>query len=98
MFADFRHALRQLAKAPAFTILAVLSLAVGIGINSTIFSAMDSALLQPLPLKNPDEIVKLGRPALTFTEYQQVCTELSSLSGVIASTRSLLLLKGQERL
>ena len=45
-----RHSLRQLARSPAFTILAVLSLAIGIGINTTLFSAMDAAFLRPLPV------------------------------------------------
>ena len=94
---DLRHAFRQLAKTPGFTLLAILSLAVGIGINSTIFSAMDAAFLRPLPVKNPDEIVKFERPMLSFTEYEQVRAEMKSLSMVLASTRRNLLLTGQEQ-
>jgi predicted permease len=97
MFNDLKFSLRQLAKTPGFTILAVLSLAVGIGINSTIFSAMDAAFLRPLPLRNPEEIVKFEWPTLSFAEYEQVRAEMKSLSGACASTRSNLLLKGQER-
>jgi putative ABC transport system permease protein len=94
---DLRHALRQLAKSPGFTLLAVLSLAVGIGINSTIFSAMDAAFLRPLPVERPDEIVKLERPMLSFTEFEQMRPELTSLSAVAASNRRNLLLMGSER-
>lgn len=94
---DLRHALRQLGKSPGFTLLAVLSLAVGIGINTTIFSAMDSAFLRPLPVKDPDQIVKFERPMLSFTEYEQVRGELTSASAVAASSRRNLLLTGPER-
>ncbi len=94
---DLRHALRQLAKTPGFTILAVLSLAVGIGINTTIFSAMDAAFLRPLPVKDPDEIVKFERPMLSLMEYAQVRAELTSLPALLASTRRNLLLTGQEQ-
>lgn len=94
---DFRHALRQLAKTPGFTLLAILSLAVGIGINSTIFSAMDAAFLRPLPVKDPEQIVMFEWPALSFAEYEQVRAEMKSLSSVLASSRENVLLQGTDR-
>jgi predicted permease len=93
---DLRHALRQLAKAPGFTLLAVLSLAVGIGINTTIFSAMDAAFLRPLPVKDPDAIVKFERPMLSLAEFEQVRGELTCLSAAAASSRRNLILTGSE--
>jgi hypothetical protein len=67
-----RHSLRQLALSPGFILLAVLSLPVGIGINTTIFSAMDAALLRPLPISHPEDVVIFGRPALSLANYAQV--------------------------
>jgi putative ABC transport system permease protein len=59
MLTDLKYALRMLVKAPVFAVIAILTLALGIGANSAIFSVIDNVLLRPLPFKNPDEIVML---------------------------------------
>jgi putative ABC transport system permease protein len=67
---DVRHALRLLAAAPAFTMAAVFSLAIGIGANTAIFSIVDGLLLHPLPYKDTERLVILWNrsPGLDITE------------------------------
>lgn len=56
---DFRYALRTLSRTPGFTVMALLTLVLGIGANSAIFSVVDAVLLRPLPFPDSDRIVRL---------------------------------------
>jgi len=61
LWQDLRYAVRTLARTPAFSAVAVLSLALGIGANAALFSLMDVMLLRALPVKNPQELVEFVR-------------------------------------
>ncbi len=58
---DLRHACRTFARTPGFTLLAVVTLAAGIGVNTTVFTAYDAVALKPLPVADPARVVRLER-------------------------------------
>src|SRR5690349_13004598 len=59
MFQDLRYGVRMLLKRPGFTLIAIFTLALGIGVNTALFTVYDAFVLKPLPLKDPDSIANL---------------------------------------
>src|SRR3954454_19307063 len=99
MLTDLKYAFRMLVKAPVFAVIAILTLALGIGANSAIFSVIDTVLLRPLPFKNPDEIVNIwGRYANdsgsvrgnvhSFPDYVDLRDQSRSFAAMAAYTRT----------
>ena len=60
LFYDLRYALRQLGKAPGLALLAILTLALGVGANTAIFTVIESVLLRPLPYAHSDRLLYIG--------------------------------------
>src|SRR5215472_686152 len=60
LWQDLQHGVRMLAQNPGFTLVAAVSLAIGIGANAAMFSWADALLLRPLPVARPGEVVSVG--------------------------------------
>src|SRR5262245_36115241 len=91
MFQDMRFGARMLLKHPGFATVAILTLALGIGANTAIFSLIDAVLLKRLPVKQPDQLVLLrhadSRATVTpfgYHTYQQFRDQNQVFSGVLA--------------
>lgn len=90
---DFSYALRTLARSRSFAIVTVLTLAIGIGGTTAVFSAVDAVLLQPLPYQEPGQLVRVyqswtGNPGdrgfVTPVHYLAFREQLSSMDGLAA--------------
>jgi putative ABC transport system permease protein len=107
---DVRYGLRMLVKKPGFTLVAVLTLAVGVGANTAIFSVVNAVLLRSLPLRDPDRLVKItfSNPGIGLATTPYSIPELEDLvtragvfedvSGMLTASANLTGAKQPERL
>jgi len=92
---DLRYALRGLRKSPGFTAVAVITLMLGIGVNTTIFGIVNAALLRPLPVDSPGELIDVygtrtngsgSHDSNSYLDYLDLREQSETLSGLIAYT------------
>src|SRR5579883_3076474 len=93
---DLRYALRQLQASPAFTVVAVLSLSLGIGANTAIFQLVDAVRLRALPVPHPEQLAVIDfvpkpmrtgsfsarNARFTYGHYQQIAAQQQAFSGL----------------
>jgi predicted permease len=89
---DLRYAARTLSKSPSFTIIAVITLGLGMAVNTTIFSVINGLLLRPLPVPHAEQIVVLalqqggipGNQKFSYPDYEDIRNQTDSFSDVFA--------------
>jgi predicted permease len=97
---DLRHALRTLIASPGFAVVAVLSLALGIGANTALFSLLHGVAMRPLPVSDPDRLVLLSDPGssgvaigssngeralFTYAEFEQLRAHTKTMTSLLAA-------------
>jgi hypothetical protein len=91
---DLRYGARMLAKKPGFTLIAVMTLALGIGANTTMLSLLDALLLKPLPgTAEPDRLVQIGQTnngrgfnTSSHADYRDYRDQATSFAGIAAAS------------
>src|SRR6185436_1811704 len=101
---DLQHGLRQLIRTPAFSAAAIASLALGIGLNTTLFSVVNAVLLRESLVSRPDRLVEIYTslndfPQLTtsYLDYLDLRRDANALEGIAASAYARGILSGGER-
>src|SRR6476469_4713119 len=102
LLADLRYALRSLRHHPVFALAAILTLALGIGANTAIFSAVNGVLLRPLPYPEPDRLVtiwgfhpSIGRETASLPDFLDWRQQARSFTGMAAWANSQFTVTGE---
>ena len=99
---DLRFALRMLRKSPGFAVLAVLTLAFGIGANTAMFTVVESVLIRPLPYAHPDRLVRIGPPNSTgmsntsWLNYRDIRDQTRNMDAVGCYAEDVGVVRGKE--
>ena len=95
MWPSINHAFRMLRKDPVFTVVAICSLAIGIGATSAMFSFADAMLLRPLPVLSPDRVVTINtaksasfgsNPPISYPDYVDLRDRNRTFDGLVATS------------
>src|SRR5882724_8810204 len=98
---DFRYAVRTLSKTPGFVLVVLLTLALGTGVNTAIFSVIDAVMLRPLPFPHADRIMQIneqvnnsargvtGQSYPNFLDFRERVKSYSILAGYISDRATL---------
>jgi predicted permease len=97
---NLRYSLRQLFHSPEVTILAVVTLALGIGANTAMFTVVESVLLQPLPYANPDRLVNVGgvSGAVSWLDYSDIRDQSRALASVAGYSTDVAVVQSKDNL
>ncbi|HEX6729593.1 MAG TPA: hypothetical protein VF074_06270, partial [Pyrinomonadaceae bacterium] len=97
LWQDIRYGIRMLLRQPAFTLVAVVTLALGVGANTAIFSVADRLLLKSLPVNKPDELVLVTSVSVnphfvsnlfSYPDFSDYRANNKTLSGLVAFNRT----------
>src|SRR5580698_6308956 len=89
---DLRYAFRTLTKNPGFAVIGIVTLALGMAVNTTLFSVINGFLLRPLPVPHPEQITVLslqqasltGERRFSYPDYEDLRDQADSFSGLLA--------------
>jgi putative ABC transport system permease protein len=85
---DFRYAFRTLSANPGFTMVATATMALGIGVNTALFTLVNAVLFRPTPVADPNSLYEIGSPVgaaefTNFREYCESCAEVAAYTWVL---------------